>query len=141
MTREQIAMIERLEGGLVWEWHTNLEVDDILRYLMDEGICRAREDIRPGLLQLTQEGRILLDAHRDNCAQAKKEEADQNAQEALRLKERSEDIATEERRHQEQKSTQIKTTLLSSALSFVAGVLAEHHLQIAEFFRDLLFQG
>ena len=141
MTREQIAMMERLEVGLVWEWHISQEEDDILRYLMDEGICRAREDIRPGLLHLAQKGRILLEAHRDQCAQAQKEEANQNALEALRLKERSEDIAAEERRHQEQKSTQIKTTLLSSALSFVAGVLAEYHLQIAEFFGKFLFQG
>lgn len=141
MTREQIAMLERLENGLPWRWHIRPKEDDILRYLMAQGLCRAREDIRPGLLQLTQEGCVLLEAHRDQCTQAQKEEADQNAIEALRLKERSEDIATEERRHQEQKSTQIKTTLLSSALSFVAGVLAEYHLQIAEFFRKIIFQG
>ena len=140
-TNEQIKMMKQLEVGFCWEWHIRPKEDEVLRYLMDQGVCEAREDILSGWLQLSQKGCVLLDGYRNQCAQAEKEEANRNAQEALHMKERNEDVAAEERRHQEQKSTQIKAALLSAVLSFVAGVLTEHHLQIAEFFGELFSQG
>lgn len=140
MTKKQLEIMDKLEKGFAWEWHIHHEEDDVLRYLMEQGICRSREDIRSGWLELTQKGLVLLDAHRNQCTQAHQEEADQKAKETLRIKERSEDMATEERRHQEQKSTQIKAAFLSAGLSFVAGVFAEHFLQVVEIFRKILSQ-
>lgn len=68
MTDNQMKMLNRLSRGVRWEWFCDPETDDLLRYLMQEGLCAAREDIAPGMLMLTQKGRAVLEAGKNNAA-------------------------------------------------------------------------
>lgn len=47
-------------GGLVWNWFKDANGDEVLRFLMDEGLVAAREDIRKNMLCPTQKGKIVL---------------------------------------------------------------------------------
>lgn len=83
-TDEQYAMMERLEDGFVWQWHTDLGTDAMLRHLMDEKICQAREDVCPGFLALTEHGKCVLSAREREAEQRKQDvtqkKADKNEQ-------------------------------------------------------------
>lgn len=68
MTKNQMRVMERLRRGFQWEWFRDPETDDLLRSLMDEGLCTAREDIAPGMLMLTQKGKAALEAGKNNVA-------------------------------------------------------------------------
>lgn len=63
-TEEQVSMLERLEHGLVWEWDKDLETDDILHFLDEEGLLKPREDVARHLLTLSQKGKITLESLR-----------------------------------------------------------------------------
>lgn len=63
-TEEQVSMLERLEHGLVWEWGEDLETDDILHFLEEEGLLKPREDVARHLLTLSQKGKITLESLR-----------------------------------------------------------------------------
>lgn len=63
-TEEQVSMLERLEHGLVWEWGKDLETDDILHFLDEEGLLKPREDVERHLLTLSQRGKIALESLR-----------------------------------------------------------------------------
>lgn len=67
-TEEQYELMGELEAGLVWVWHQDECTDNILHYLMGEGLCQPREDIRTGWLELTQKGRAALEAYRNRAA-------------------------------------------------------------------------
>lgn len=58
--------------------------------------------------------------------------ADQE-KEAMRLKERHEDIARGERYHVDDKKTAYRTAFLSAALSFIAGLLVQYFTDIVGF--------
>ena len=60
MTADQRRILEQLEHGFEWEWHRDPQSDDVLRYLMEHGLCHAREDIRPGWLELTEKAKEFL---------------------------------------------------------------------------------
>lgn len=122
LTTQQRAMLERLEHGFAWEWHKDPQQDDVLRYLMGRGLCRAREDIRPGWLELTEAGKNLLRELREQeAAQSQKQAAEETA-EAKRLQERHEDNANAERRYR----TQNKISVVMPLVTFVLGLLVEH---------------
>lgn len=59
-TEEQYEYLRMCAGGLVWEWFKDANGDDVLHFLMDEGLITAREDIRKNLLCLTQRGKAAL---------------------------------------------------------------------------------
>lgn len=59
-TEEQYEYLRMCADGLVWEWFKDANGDEVLRFLMDEGLVAAREDIRENLLCLTQKGKIAL---------------------------------------------------------------------------------
>lgn len=68
-TKKQIEMLERCSAGLVWIWHRDERGDEILHFLMDEGLIAPRDDIQYGLLTLTQRGEAVLenmDCSQDN---------------------------------------------------------------------------
>ncbi len=59
-TEEQYEYLRMCADGLVWEWFKDSNGDEVLHFLMDEGLVAAREDIRENLLCLTQRGKIAL---------------------------------------------------------------------------------
>lgn len=59
-TEEQYEYLRMCADGLVWEWFKDANGDDVLHFLMDEGLITAREDIRENLLCLTQKGKAAL---------------------------------------------------------------------------------
>lgn len=122
MTSDQRRILEQLEHGFVWEWHKDPQQDDVLRYLMDKGLCRAREDIRPGWLELTEAGKKLLRELREQEAAQSQKQAAEEAAEAKRLQERHEDNANAERRYR----TQNKISVIMPLITFVLGLLVEH---------------
>ncbi len=124
MTSDQRRTLERLEHGFVWEWHQDPQQDNMFRYLMDQGICHAREDIRPGWLELTEAGKSLLQEFRQNETIQLRQQSEKEAAEAKRLEERKEDRAAEERRYKGQNWTTILAAILGSAVT----LLIEHLL-------------
>ena len=138
MNWKLVELMEFMESGIYWKWHVNPPVDDMLRYLMQEGCCEAREDIAPDLLRLTQKGRDALEYARDIAAQEAKKMADEEAREAKRLKERIEDKADEERRYRGQKNATIIAACLSASIGFFLGLLADHYGNIVDVVIKLL---
>lgn len=74
-SKEHYEMLSRLEDGLVWIWHQDKGADEILRFLLDEGLCETRADIKPGWLQLTQKGRGILARSRADSQKEEKEDS------------------------------------------------------------------
>lgn len=75
---------------------------------------------------LSRDGRRLLEDRKKEAEQAASQAREKEAARAEHLKERCEDHAEAERRHVEQKKVTIVAAVLSSLLSFVAGVILEH---------------
>lgn len=90
-TDYQYDMMERLENGLRWEWFQDPGGDEVLRFLLDQGICCAREDLAEGMLMLTQKGLVVLKEHRENNQQRAEQAAKDYAKEIQRIKERKQD--------------------------------------------------
>lgn len=126
--------MERLRRGFQWEWFRDPETDDLLRSLMDEGLCTAREDIAPGMLMLTQKGRVALEGLRKQENEAAKRELDKQRAEAKRIEERRQDHADAERRYR----TQNKIAIIMPLVTFALGVLVEHFYGIFNFVSSLL---
>lgn len=124
MTADQRRILEQLEHGFEWEWHRDPQSDDALRYLMEQGLCHAREDIRPGWLELTEVGKSLLQEFLQNETIQHRQQSEKEAAEAKRLEERKEDRAAEERRYKGQNCTTILAAILGSAVT----LLIEHLL-------------
>lgn len=134
VTDNQIKMLNRLSRGVRWEWFCDPETDDLLRYLMQEGLCAAREDIAPGMLMLTQKGQAALDGLRKQENEAAKREFDKQCAEAKRIEERRQDHADAERRYR----TQNKIAIIMPLVTFALGVLVEHFYGIFGFISSLL---
>lgn len=134
VTDNQMKMLNRLSSGVRWEWFCDPETDDLLRYLMQEGLCAAREDIAPGMLMLTQKGQAALDGLRKQENEAAKREFDKQCAEAKRIEERRQDHADAERRYR----TQNKIAIIMPLITFALGVLVEHFYGIFGFISSLL---
>lgn len=80
-TKKQIEMLERCSTGLVWVWHRDERGDEILRFLMGEGLITPREDIQCGLLTLTQWGEAVLESENERQQKEKQQAATQRQQE------------------------------------------------------------
>lgn len=130
-TDEQYALMEMLEAGLTWVFHGpgHEYEDDMLRYLIGEGIAEPHVDIKGNYYTLSNSGRAVLAAFRkDKAAKAEQQAKDADA-EATRLKERAEDRADEERRHRAQN----KIAVIMPILTFALGVIAQYFGRIVEF--------
>lgn len=137
-TPEHFSLMEILEDGLVWRFHRgNDRDDDLLRFLLSQGVVMA--DVRKceDYYTLTEYGRSLLAQHRkEKAEQARKQSEDQFA-EAVRLEERRQDRADAERRHSSQNRTTVLASALSAVLGFILGILAEHGTGIVGWFLGL----
>lgn len=115
---EQYAMLEALEQGL--DSNTiSQEQWEILWFLEDKGLARARVDISDGLYKLTQSGEAALSIRKENesLKQAKQQE------ELNRII--SEKANREADRIAEQRF-QIKLSLLASLFSAVIGAIVSN---------------
>ena len=110
-----------------WKWNRDVEMDNLLLFLRDEGIITAREDLAPDLLMLTEKGRVVLAAHHIEHAEEAQRNGEKKDREAKRLQERHEDYANAERRYR----TQNKIAIIMPALTFVLGLFVEHFCFIA----------
>ena len=137
-TEEQYELMGELEAGLVWVWHQDECTDNILHYLMGEGLCQPREDIRTGWLELTQKGRAALEAYRNRAAKKAEQQAEKDAAESKRLEERREDQSDAERRYHGQNKVAIIAAILSASLGVVFGIAAERFWGIVDTIRALL---
>lgn len=124
MDQKLFDLMEWLESGLYWKWHVNENVDEMLRFLMENGFCEAREDIGHDLLKLTQKGKMGLELARKQAAEKAEKQSEKEAAETKRLEERKEDRAAEERRYKGQNWTTILAAILGSAVT----LLIEHLL-------------
>lgn len=121
-TDEQVAMLERAQNGMLWEWNVDEEYDDILRFLMDRPACiQARADIHPDLLVLTERGKSELQTCRSVRNQAE-EEAKEKA---------------EAKRQQRFQNKLAITQALVPAVTFVIGLLVEHFAGLVQWFVSL----
>lgn len=130
-TDEQYAIMEMLEGGLTWVFHRpgREYEDDMLRYLIGEGIAEAHVDIQDDYYTLSNPGRAVLAAFRKAKAAKAEQQAKDADTEAKRLKERAEDRADEERRHRAQN----KIAIITPILTFALGIIAQYFGRIVEF--------
>lgn len=87
-------------------------------------------DFHLDVLSLTPAGSGLLEELDKHAAQEEQRQAEQEAAEAKRLQERHDDRSREERYHRSQNRVTILAAVVNSFLSFVLGLLVEHHAQI-----------
>lgn len=127
-TKEQFAMMERLEQGMHWNWFQDSSADEILHFLFGLGIAAARVDKDEDWIELTEKGKAELKAMRKQKAAQAEQEAKEQRAEAKRLKERHEDYANAERRYHGQN----KVTMIAALLSFFLGLLAEHFTGVSD---------
>lgn len=123
-TLQQYQWMERFENGAVWHWHADPAADDVIRFLMDDGLLSSREDLGPGVLSLTEKGRSVLEAKRNHDAEKKEQEAKEENAEAKRLQERNEDHTREERYNRTRNKIAI-WAIVVPVLTFFLGMLVE----------------
>lgn len=149
-TDDQYDLIEKLEKGLNY-WQLPEEQQWTLRYLQDEGIAQPRADIADGHYLLTEQGKRILSERRRKLRAAKvevqqkmQELIDQESarQEDIRRektneKKRSDEAAAEKAERKAEKRAdrifQIFLAVLQAFLTFVAGLLTEHFLNVIDF--------
>lgn len=123
-TGQQYRWMERFENGAVWLWFADPAADDVIRFLMNDGLLSAREDLGPGVLSLTEKGRSVLEAKRKQDAEKKEQEAKEENAEAKRLQERFEDHTREERYNRTRNKLAI-WAIVVPVLTFFLGMLVE----------------
>lgn len=106
-----------------------------IKDLIAQGLlsCKKAQDLRSfhfDTLSPTPAGLALLETLDQQAAKEKQRQAEQEAAEAKRLQERHDDRTREERYHRSQNRVTILAAVVSSFLSFLLGLLAEHHAQI-----------
>lgn len=130
MTNEQWFMMMRLEHGMEWTWHLDQNADDILRYLISRGLCEAREDFRRNWLQLSQEGKILLQEYRENSAAEKK-----------KLEQWREEMAEKEAEKKVEHRFQLLNTLFGAVVGSLLTLFVEHFSEVLAFFERISQSG
>lgn len=133
LTEEELCLLEHFDS------------ESPVQYGFDEVQCLtcyhllnlSREENGLHYWELSREGRLVLESKRKEEAAKEEQEAKEKASEAKRLKERHEDHAREERYHRSQNRVSIVAAVIGSFLSFVLGILAEHHAGIVGFLVQL----
>ena len=139
LRKDQIELLERVEPGLVWDWHIDPETDSKIIYLRDLGFVQAREDIKHNLLCLTESGKGVLDLTRQNRCEQAEQRRREEAAESTRIQERRVDKKDAERRYRGQNKITIEAAIISGSLGFALGAIAEHMLGIIQLIR-LIFR-
>lgn len=119
----------------IWE-HLGLadykNTDACINALLHENFLsrkRGNDDLYD-LLSITPKGLGLLEELEEQAAKEKQRQAEQEAAESKRLQERHEDHAREERYHRSQNRVSIASAVIGSCLSFIFGLMVEHHAGI-----------
>ena len=120
MDKKQIELLEKLEHGMVYQFHVGCGLDDEIRYLIDKKLCTARVDIADDLYMLTQDGIHLLASEKENAQKVAEEIANKKAE----------------------KNTEFRFQLFNSILGAVVGSMAtlfvEHFFEIIHFINSIL---
>lgn len=111
------------------------ETDACIKDLIAQNLLSCEKaldsrDFHLDVLSLTPAGSGLLEELDKHAAQEEQRQAEQEAAEAKRLQERHGDRSREERYHRSQNRVTILAAVVNSFLSFVLGLLVEHHAQI-----------
>ena len=83
-SKEQYGFMLKCEDGIIWEWFENASGDEVMHYLMDEGLVQPRQDIEDGMYKLTQKGISELEGYKNICREkaARKKQSAKNAVQA-----------------------------------------------------------
>lgn len=111
------------------------ETDACIKDLLAEHLlsCQKAQDFRDfhlDTLSVTPAGSGLLEELDKHAAQEEQRQAEQEAAEAKRLQERHDDCSREERYQRTQTRVTLLAPVLGSCVSFILGLLVEHHAQI-----------
>lgn len=111
------------------------ETDACIKDLLAKNLLSCKKaldsrDFHLDVLSITPDGSSLLEELDKHAAQEEQRQAEQEAAEAKRLQERHDDRSREERYHRSQNRVTILAAVVNSFLSFVLGLLVEHHAQI-----------
>lgn len=108
-TEAQFSLLDKLNKGVCLD---DLSEEDrmLLHFLDTRGLVQPREDLRPGWLTLSEEGKLAL-LRRDADIRDKQE------QEERRCREKAEETATRRTERRANCITQISVALLSALLS------------------------
>ena len=80
MTKREIAFLNTFAAGQVWKFGQNDQDDQQLRAFAAAGLVQPREDLRPGLWELTAEGRSALEQWNEDVENAAEKMRQQRAE-------------------------------------------------------------
>lgn len=152
-TAQQYALMESLKSGLIYDDQAP-EIQDILRYLQDQGIAQPKAYIEDGYYELSEDGKRILEDHRHKLLAAKietrrqlqelrdREEEKQLARQEQQMKESQEAAkeARDEAKQEKQQRFENKiaiANLLVPLITYIFGLLTEHYAGIFGFFLKL----
>lgn len=115
-SEEQYRMLERISGEVNWGMLPGLEIECV-RYLIDQGLAQYREDIGPGHVALTEEGRRVLHLHDVHIRQKQEEQDDRD-----RLRE--EEATAKRAERDSDRRFQVRLSFLQAFLSFLTGLIS-----------------
>ena len=84
-------MLELFSSPAHYEFGKSETNDSIVRFLLSEKLCEAREDIGDGFIDLSELGKSILSSHNDDREQRAKDREQADATERERIKERKQD--------------------------------------------------
>lgn len=115
MTEKQLSMLNRFQNGSVYHFWDDPQADEVVRYLMDNGLCIAREDIAPDMIMLTEKGKAVLDGENKRSNKERKHEANQRFQNQVSV-----------------------AQVLVSCITFILGLIVEYHAGLIPLILDFL---
>ena len=95
LTKKQIEMLERCSDGLTWKWFVNAEDDEVLRFLFENRLAQAREDIGTNMICATQAGLSVLEHLHNAQKQCEERAAKEQAEKQANAVEAEKNIAKE----------------------------------------------
>lgn len=115
MTEKQFSMLNRFQNGEVYHFWNDPQTDEVVRYLIDNGLCTAREDIAPDMIMLTEKGKAVLDGENKRANKERKHEANQRFQNQVSV-----------------------AQVLVSCITFVLGLIVEYNASLIPLILDFL---
>jgi len=138
------SLLEKIENGLEYTFHDpqRKSCDEAMRFLIEQKLIQPNEHLQPNYWTLTVDGETELLAWRNKLAKAKRDKAEKEAEKAadeaahfesetVRLQERKEDQANEERRYRGTNKVTIWTAIFT-LVGGVIGILIQYYGKIVE---------
>ena len=129
ITEEELLLLEHFDS----ERPVPYDFDAVQSLTSHHLLNISREENGLYYWELSREGRLVLERKRKEEAAKEEQEAKEKSAEAKRLMERHEDHTREERYHRSQNRVSITSAVIGSCLSFVLGLLVEHHAGVVGF--------